>query len=60
MEIDYLRAQIARISASTQIYPKGYYIKTKKQDIRDETSNNNFMTSSNSMNYSKNIKYKLI
>lgn len=56
MEIDYLRAQIARISASTQIYPKGYYIKTKKQNIRNETPNNNFTTSSNSINDSKNIK----
>ncbi|VVC28841.1 Radial spokehead-like protein [Cinara cedri] len=68
LEIDYLRAQIARISSSTSICPKGYYVidrkgdQSAKLDVRSTiSSKSTAIISSNSWkNLKKSVDHKYI
>ncbi|CAH8468902.1 unnamed protein product [Schistosoma rodhaini] len=54
-EANYLRAQIARISASTQISPQGYYTFGSKEEEEDELENEE---EGERQNYVKNEEYE--
>ena len=58
-EASYLRAQIARISATTHVSPQGYYVFEENEDDDEEGIGRCFTIMDNLQNYHSNDWFKI-